>query len=166
VTRTETERCRQIARSIGRGDYRCLNGDGERLVRLRATELGTTSVQLMHQWASDHRIPGTPGPADRDHTIPPGRVKDPPDADDVDDDDDDEPEHKRPDDDDDDEPDDSQTNSNGCACQCGPCRADDCERCSNPDCDDENCVHADESEDGETEARIVWKDGFPQMIRD
>jgi hypothetical protein len=31
---------------------------------------------------ADHRIPGIGGPDDKDHTIPPGRVKDPPDADD------------------------------------------------------------------------------------
>ena len=31
------------------------------------------------------------------------------------------------------------TNDNGCACDCGECRYDNCPDCTNEDCDDPNC---------------------------
>jgi hypothetical protein len=90
---------------------------------------------------ADHRIPGIGGPDDKDHTVPPGRVKDPPDADDLDNDDDDRPE-RAPDDDDDDDNDDD-----ACACDCEECRDGRCEDCSNPTCSDPNCGHGNSNDD-------------------
>ena len=92
---------------------------------------------------ADHRIPGIGGPDDKDHTIPPGRVKDPPDADDLDNDDDpDVPPEPVPSDDGD-EADDDAT----CTCDCGPCLRGDCEHCSDPLCRDPNCEHGNSNDD-------------------
>ena len=58
MTASEKQRLRAIERAISStGDYSVLRDGGEELVRRRATELGTTATELMHQWAGESKPP-------------------------------------------------------------------------------------------------------------
>jgi hypothetical protein len=54
MSTAQKQRLRAIERAISSsGDYSVLRDGGEELVRRRATELGTTATELMHQWAGE-----------------------------------------------------------------------------------------------------------------
>jgi hypothetical protein len=62
MSASEKQRLRTIERAISSsGDYSVLRNGGEELVRRRATELGTTATELMHQWAGESK-PAPPPP--------------------------------------------------------------------------------------------------------
>jgi hypothetical protein len=137
VTRAEIERCRQIARSVGRGDYTCLRDGGEQLVFAYARELVVTPAELMRSWANTSAAKPTP-PRNSPYQKSPGRRG--PERDLPDDSDDAPPEPDGDGDDDDDDDD-------ACACACAECRDGRCEDCSNPLCRDPNCEHGDSDDD-------------------
>ena len=135
MSTAQKQRLRAIERAISSsGDYSVLRNGGEELVRRRATELGTTATELMHQWAGESK---PPVPRNSPHPTPLPRRG--PERDLSDDSDDAPPEPEL----DDDEADDDAA----CACECAECRDGHCEDCSNPLCRDPNCKHADSDDD-------------------